>query len=111
MCGRPLSFTGISVDSVPSVWPGVWYSVSVVSPSVSFWPSVADHVAARPVRVLLSSRSQSAAAENHARVEAILQVLRAAGMIGVTVADDDVLDCRRIQPQLLIPPTTSSSTE
>ena len=36
----PLSLTGISVDTVPGVCPGVSVNVSVVSPSVSFWPSV-----------------------------------------------------------------------
>ena len=36
----PLSLAGMISDTVPSVCPGVKYIVTVVSPSVSFCPSV-----------------------------------------------------------------------
>jgi hypothetical protein len=39
--GLPLSFTVKSMDNVPGVWPGVVTMVTVVSPSVIFWPSSA----------------------------------------------------------------------
>ena len=35
-CGVPLSLTGMSVETVPGVCPGVSVNVSVVSPRVSF---------------------------------------------------------------------------
>ena len=56
------SSTGISVEIVPSVWPGVMCSVSVVSPSVSFWPSVAtsSRFGLRQVARVPSSSVQSA---------------------------------------------------
>ncbi len=46
---------------VPYVWPGVMYIVSVVSPSVSFWPSVATMSRFGFVPLLRSSKSQSSA--------------------------------------------------
>ena len=53
--------TGKVVEIVPGVWPCVMYSVIVVSPSVSFWPSVASMSRFGFVPfVLLSSTSQSA---------------------------------------------------
>ena len=39
--------------------------------------------------------------QDHVRAELVLQVLRAAGVIAVTMADDHVLDLRRIEPELL----------
>ena len=39
-CGRPWSVTVKMVETGPGVWPGVTYIVTVVFPSVSFWPSV-----------------------------------------------------------------------
>ena len=91
----------MSVEIVPSVWPGVMYSVSVVSPSVSFWPSVATMSRFGFVPVLRSSRSQSAADRMIARAEVILEVLRAARVVAVAVADNRVLDLRGVESQLL----------
>jgi hypothetical protein len=50
-------------ETVPGVWPGVWLSVTVVPPSVSFWPSAMSR---SPVGALAgdveATRSQSAGA-------------------------------------------------
>ena len=50
------------VEIVPSVWPGVKCSVSVVSPSVRRWPSVAttSRFGLRQLPPVRDSRSQSA---------------------------------------------------
>src|SRR6266550_3050926 len=40
MCVWPRYFAGTIMPMVPGVWPGSRISVTVVSPSVSFWPSV-----------------------------------------------------------------------
>ena len=56
------SRTGIKVERVPSVCPGVMCNESVVSPSVSFWPSVAtsSRFGLRQVARVPSSKVQSA---------------------------------------------------
>ena len=87
---------------VPSVCPGVRYSVSVVSPSVSFMPSVATMSRFGFQRgILLIEQIVVGSRHDQLRSVRVLQILRAAGVIQMAVADDHVLDLRRIETDLL----------
>ena len=100
----PLSLTGISVETVPGVCPGVSVNVSVVSPSVSFWPSVDDQVARRLV-LIPRGGDQLPVRRRHQdlRAELLLEVLRAAEMIEWPwlTSGTDELDLRRVEAELL----------
>ena len=64
-----------------------------------------DQVALRPRLTLVAAVEQIPVGRrhHHVRLGAVLKELRAAGMIEVAVADDDVLDVRRIESELLQP--------
>jgi len=60
---RPRQRAGKIGETVPGVWPGVWWSVTVVPPSVSFWPSVMSRSrAGASAGFVEATRSQSAGA-------------------------------------------------
>ena len=100
MCVVPPSFTGMIDEIVPRVWPGVTYIVIVVSPSVSFCPSVAttSRVGLAKLTFARSIRSQSGRRHDDVGA-AFLQEPRAADVVAVRVADDHVLDLLRIEPE------------
>ena len=100
-CFCPPSVSGINVDTVPFVWPGVRYIVSVVLPSVSF-STVGDHEVARrlPARVVALDQVPIRRAHQQPRAEALLEQLRAARVIEVTVADEHVTDVGGIKAEL-----------
>ena len=93
----------MSVEIVPSVWPGVMYSVSVVSPSVSFMPSVATMSRFGLGSLLLSSRSQSAADRMTRAPKWSCRNFAPPEWSKWPWLTIDVLDRRRIEPELLQP--------
>ena len=99
-CCLPFSLTGISVEMVPGVCPGVRNNVGTVSPSVSFMPSVTT-------MSRLGSGWIAALEDDGRRHEnlalGVLQEFRPARVVEVAVADDDVSDLRRIETDLLQP--------
>ena len=74
----------------------------MVSPSVSFWPSVASHVALRlGAEGSLVEHVPVRRRHDHSRAVMFLQEPRAAIVIGMSMAHDCVFDVGRIQTQLL----------
>ena len=81
-CGSPWSLSGDDRrDIVPSVWPGVRVVVTRGVAEGQLLAVGRDHVALRPGLRALVEQVPVGGGEDHACVETILQVLRAARMI------------------------------
>ena len=95
---------------MPGVWPGVMRSVIVSSPSVTFWLSLTTSTSRfgsgrfacgpRAFGFGRSIMSQSSLLIDDLRPVLLLEVRRAAEMVEVAVADDDVLHVCRLETDL-----------